>query len=286
MSQADAYEVLVAGAAGSQRRAIARAIGASRIPRFSEFYVQTAENEAALRQTGELFGIVYGEVYDDLFVNVTLPEGWELKHIEGYCSRLFDDKGRVRGQMFHKGGMYDVSATFWFKRRFSFETIKPDNAREISHPSEPDRLFTSKTVTRNLTKQEVAYYEKRLRDTRRREDNIDYAISMSSFYGDRDKHYVPHRITEEKKTYLPKDQQPVASDPAPYEITVQFIDTANGEVLFTSDPYNAVYRGELPQGVYSDDVESERREKAMAGMMAKIEAAFPDYQNFDWWLKA
>jgi len=67
----------------------------------------------------EATGIQFGDMADDLFVNVTLPEGW-LKRATDHSmhSELVDDRGRVRAGIFYKAAFYDRRADLHFKRFF------------------------------------------------------------------------------------------------------------------------------------------------------------------------
>lgn len=68
---------------------------------------------------------------DDLFMDVALPNGWELKQTDhSLWSNLLDDQGRVRGSIFHKGVFYDRDAFFNFTKRFSISTEIADYDKE------------------------------------------------------------------------------------------------------------------------------------------------------------
>lgn len=67
-------------------------------------------------------GIVFGEPVNDLFVSVTLPEGWEKRATDhSMHSNLVDDKGRTRGGIFYKAAFYDRSANLHFRRFYTAE---------------------------------------------------------------------------------------------------------------------------------------------------------------------
>ena len=68
----------------------------------------------------EKMGIkIIGE-YDDLFWNVTLPDGWEIKATEhSMWNDLYDDKGRKRANFFYKAAFYDRDAFINFCTRFT-----------------------------------------------------------------------------------------------------------------------------------------------------------------------
>lgn len=73
------------------------------------------------REDLEAMGIVFGGAADDLFVNVTLPEGW-TKQATGHSmwSDLLDDKGRKRAGIFYKAAFYDRNAHLSLDRRFGY----------------------------------------------------------------------------------------------------------------------------------------------------------------------
>lgn len=73
------------------------------------------------REQFEAIGIVFGENVDDLFVQVTLPEGWKKEPTEhNMWSKLLDDKGRERAAIFYKAAFYDRKAHMTITRRYSF----------------------------------------------------------------------------------------------------------------------------------------------------------------------
>lgn len=60
-------------------------------------------------------GIVIGEPVDDLFVNVTLPDGWKKVATDhDMWSKLIDDQGRERAMIFYKAAFYDRKAHIRF----------------------------------------------------------------------------------------------------------------------------------------------------------------------------
>lgn len=78
----------------------------------------------------EQAGIVFGEIVagDDLFVNVTLPEGWRKAATDhSMWSDLVDKKGRKRASIFYKAAFYDRSARLHTVCRFD---IRRDYGRE------------------------------------------------------------------------------------------------------------------------------------------------------------
>lgn len=71
------------------------------------------------RNVFEAMGIVFGTDADDLFVNVTFPEGWHKEATDHYMySDLLDDKGRKRVTVCYKAAFYDRWAKAYANLRF------------------------------------------------------------------------------------------------------------------------------------------------------------------------
>jgi len=87
------------------------------------------------REVWEKLGFVFGDNADDLFVNVTMPPGWELRPTEhSMWSDLRDEQGRIRAKMFYKAAFYDRDASISLCRRFNIDQY--DNKE-----GEPDSLI-------------------------------------------------------------------------------------------------------------------------------------------------
>jgi hypothetical protein len=85
------------------------------------------------REQFEAMGIIYGENADDLFVYVTLPEGWSKQETDhSMWSNLVDDRGRERASIFYKAAFYDMDAFISITRRFSL-TVRPVKGWEDRH---------------------------------------------------------------------------------------------------------------------------------------------------------
>lgn len=81
----------------------------------------------------EKMGIEIIDDYDDLFWNVKLPEGWEVKATDHTMwNDLFDAHGRKRGTFFYKAAFYDRSAFINFETRFH---------AEVTHDCDPDEDY-------------------------------------------------------------------------------------------------------------------------------------------------
>ena len=100
---------------------------------------QEAAGQAAMVATSQLpiegmdraklesLGFTIGRKVDDLFVAVTLPEGWELKATShSMHSDILDNKGRKRGGVFFKAAFYDTRADMHLLRRLTVQTIPCD----------------------------------------------------------------------------------------------------------------------------------------------------------------
>lgn len=79
------------------------------------------------RHIYERLGFVFGDNRDNLFVNVTFPEGWSLKATDhSMWSDLLDDQGRKRGGMFYKAAFYDEDASINLARRYGINQYPDD----------------------------------------------------------------------------------------------------------------------------------------------------------------
>ena len=71
----------------------------------------------------ESMGIVFGDIVegDPLFQYVELPKGWQkVAESHAMWSKLVDDKGRVRANIFYKAAFYDRSAHITAARRYLY----------------------------------------------------------------------------------------------------------------------------------------------------------------------
>lgn len=74
-----------------------------------------------IKQQYEKMGIKIVNEHDNLFYDVELPEGWEIKSTNHTMwNDLVDDKGRTRAKFFYKAAFYDRDAFINFCSRFSF----------------------------------------------------------------------------------------------------------------------------------------------------------------------
>lgn len=81
--------------------------------------IVTQNNIQYTKQQYEKMGIVIVDEYDDLFYNVELPEGWQIKATDhNMWNNLFDNKGRKRASFFYKAAFYDRDAFINFNTRF------------------------------------------------------------------------------------------------------------------------------------------------------------------------
>ena len=73
-------------------------------------------------------GLVIEGDHDDLFVNVTLPEGWEkARTSHSMWSDLLDAKGRKRAGIFYKAAFYDRSANISWNPRYRVRSVYLDD---------------------------------------------------------------------------------------------------------------------------------------------------------------
>ena len=69
------------------------------------------------RQALEALGVVFGDDADDLFVFVTLPDGWKKEPTEhSMWSRLVDGSGFEVASIFYKAAFYDRDAFVSMKK--------------------------------------------------------------------------------------------------------------------------------------------------------------------------
>jgi hypothetical protein len=74
------------------------------------------------REQYEKMGVKIINEYDDLFCNVELPEGWEIKATDHTMwNELIDNKGRKRATFFYKAAYYDRDAFINFETRYQIE---------------------------------------------------------------------------------------------------------------------------------------------------------------------
>ena len=72
------------------------------------------------REDFENLGFVFGDDVDNLFVQATLPPGWKKEPIDhSMWSKIVDERGRPRVEIFYKAAFYDRHAHMRFSRRFS-----------------------------------------------------------------------------------------------------------------------------------------------------------------------
>lgn len=74
------------------------------------------------REQYKKMGIIVIDEHDDLFWNVGLPEGWEIKATDHTMwNELIDNKGRKRAEFFYKAAFYDRDAFIRFETRFNLK---------------------------------------------------------------------------------------------------------------------------------------------------------------------
>lgn len=75
------------------------------------------------REQYEKMGIEIISDHDDLFWNVSLPNGWEVRATDHTMwNELVDSKGRKRASFFYKAAFYDRSAFINFETRYHIST--------------------------------------------------------------------------------------------------------------------------------------------------------------------
>lgn len=82
------------------------------------------------------WGMTIGNEADELFNNVTLPEGWKIVATDhSMWTMLVDDKGRERANIFYKGAFYDRDAFMSLTKRYNwtmdYDSAKPNRIVQI-----------------------------------------------------------------------------------------------------------------------------------------------------------
>lgn len=119
----------------------------------------SANDKLALRTAGVVFGDpVPG---DDLFVYVTLPEGWRRQGTShDMHSDLLDEKGRKRASIFYKAAFYDRRADLNVTRRFSVRSdYEAAEGTIIMHACDGDEVVFTTTGAYKGEKYRDGYYE-------------------------------------------------------------------------------------------------------------------------------
>lgn len=99
------------------------------------------------RESFEALGFVFGSDADDLFVNVTFPNGWRKRPAKHSMHlHLLDDKGRKRASIFYKAAFYDRQAEIWLEKRFRYAVYEKSGTEE----EYPVRIFDCDSVIHEL----------------------------------------------------------------------------------------------------------------------------------------
>ena len=92
--------------------------------------ITSANIEAYTRVQYEKIGITIISEDDDLFWNVKLPDGWEIKATDHpMWNEVIDDKGRKRITFFYKAAFYDRDAFSNLQTRFQLD---------VTHTADPN----------------------------------------------------------------------------------------------------------------------------------------------------
>ncbi len=69
------------------------------------------------KTTLESWGVKFHEPIDDLFVSVTLPDGWKvIMTSHSMWSDLVDNEGKPRAEIFYKAAFYDKRANIHIRK--------------------------------------------------------------------------------------------------------------------------------------------------------------------------
>lgn len=121
------------------------------------------------RKILERAGVVFGQLVldDDLFVFVTLPEGWRKEGTDhNMWSKLLDGQGRERAAIFYKAAFYDRRAHMSVEPRFEIrEDYNDQNMIVFSVRDGGEVAFTGMSVPRKGISQRR--YRKQMKQARR-----------------------------------------------------------------------------------------------------------------------
>lgn len=92
------------------------------------FKIEKNNNIKWTKEQYERMGIEIVEEYDDLFLNIVLPDGWKINPTNhSMWNEVIDKKGRKRISFFYKGAFYDRDAFSNFEKRFTYSEMPFDD---------------------------------------------------------------------------------------------------------------------------------------------------------------
>jgi len=108
--------------------------------RYSKYNVKEILEDAGIKFLGEVEG-------DPMFQYVELPTGWKkLPTDHSMHSKLVDEKGRERANIFYKAAFYDRSANLSLSTRFNFRLDYDRREKEgvaVAHVTDGDNVIHS-----------------------------------------------------------------------------------------------------------------------------------------------
>ena len=110
MNKDDAYNTLLMAMVMGTSNAIemSEKMGQQEVAQGCEFPIDI---KGMTKPELEAIGFVFGEPIDELFQEVTLPQGWKIQPTEhSMWSNILDEKGNNRGSIFYKAAFYDRCA--------------------------------------------------------------------------------------------------------------------------------------------------------------------------------
>lgn len=122
---ANAHIAATPGGIEAQEAAAQRELPAgTKLPKRGTILPGNAQRDGETnRERLESLGFTFGEDLDALFVECSLPAGWQIKPTDhSMWSDLCDRGGRVRGKIFYKGAFYDRRVDMWMEQRFQVVT--------------------------------------------------------------------------------------------------------------------------------------------------------------------
>jgi len=165
----------------------------SRLPiKYGAYSKDRSEYLERLAQMG--ITIIEAE-YDDLFMQVELPQGWSLGG-EGYQELLLDDQGRERASSFVKTAFWDRDAFLSFSRRFQI-------SYEVKDYNEDDYKEKPRYIKDGYEEVEITVEQyQRLRRDGADGYNLENAILYDWGYGEEGEEEYERKVIVQKEKWI------------------------------------------------------------------------------------
>lgn len=144
--------------------------------------ITEANVEAYTRVQYEKMGIEIISEHDDLFWNVKLPKGWEIKPTDhSMWNEVLDNKGRKRMTFFYKAAFYD---------RDAFSNLQTRYQLDVTHMADPNsdyKIWKRSDIQGTIKDGDIILYRTK-------------CIPAVEDYTEEDK--IKNRLWEELKTFM------------------------------------------------------------------------------------